>query len=52
MSDSYYLVHHGIEGQKWGIRNGPPYPLNENYSEQQRIRDRKIYGSGGSTTNK
>ena len=23
----YYLVHHGIKGQKWGKRNGPPYPL-------------------------
>lgn len=22
------LMHHGIEGQKWGERNGPPYPLN------------------------
>lgn len=22
-----YLVHHGIKGQKWGKRNGPPYPL-------------------------
>lgn len=22
-----YLVHHGIKGQKWGDRNGPPYPL-------------------------
>ena len=21
------LYHHGIQGQKWGIRNGPPYPL-------------------------
>lgn len=21
------LYHHGIEGQRWGIRNGPPYPL-------------------------
>lgn len=21
------LVHHGIKGQKWGERNGPPYPL-------------------------
>lgn len=21
------LCHHGIKGQKWGIRNGPPYPL-------------------------
>jgi hypothetical protein len=22
-----YLMHHGILGQKWGTRNGPPYPL-------------------------
>ena len=22
-----YLVHHGIRGQKWGVKNGPPYPL-------------------------
>lgn len=22
-----YLEHHGIAGQKWGVRHGPPYPL-------------------------
>lgn len=21
------LAHHGIKGQKWGVKNGPPYPL-------------------------
>ncbi|MCD8089630.1 MAG: hypothetical protein LUD81_03245 [Clostridiales bacterium] len=21
------LCHHGKKGQKWGVRNGPPYPL-------------------------
>lgn len=21
------LSHHGIDGQRWGVRNGPPYPL-------------------------
>lgn len=25
--DDLYLAHHGILGQKWGSRNGPPYPL-------------------------
>lgn len=24
------LMHHGIKGQHWGIRNGPPYPLDKN----------------------
>lgn len=21
------ILHHGIQGQKWGVQNGPPYPL-------------------------
>ena len=21
------MYHHGIKGQKWGVQNGPPYPL-------------------------
>lgn len=24
------LYHHGVQGQHWGVRNGPPYPLNTN----------------------
>lgn len=23
------LYHHGIRGQKWGVKNGPPYPLDK-----------------------
>lgn len=32
MNNSYwdYLEHHGIFGQKWGHRNGPPYPIEPN----------------------
>lgn len=26
------LYHHGILGQKWGIQNGPPYPLDHTSS--------------------
>lgn len=22
-----YLIHHGVKGQEWGVRNGPPYPI-------------------------
>lgn len=23
------LCHHGVPGQKWGVRNGPPYPIED-----------------------
>lgn len=26
---SIELYHHGIKGQKWGVRNGPPYPIED-----------------------
>lgn len=46
------LYHHGIRGQKWGERNGPPYPLSGrqySYSEERyKKRTKKEY----SLTNK
>lgn len=34
---SNYLAHHGILGQKWGKKNGPPYPLDyKKLSEEER----------------
>ena len=28
------LCHHGIKGQSWGVRNGPPYPLDQKTHNQ------------------
>ena len=43
------LYHHGIQGQKWGKRNGPPYPLSPNkYSNSEKASssvDGKAYAS-------
>ena len=36
------LRHHGIEGQKWGVRNGPPYPLGSKKSNLDINRTEKI----------
>lgn len=37
-----YLCHHGIKGQKWGVRNGPPYPIKPG---KKRRRSKPVYGS-------
>jgi hypothetical protein len=34
-----YLMHHGIHGMKWGVRHGPPYPLDASVSKD--IKDGK-----------
>ena len=37
-----YLQHHGIKGQKWGKRNGPPYPLDyEDHSAAEKRKNSK-----------
>ena len=35
------LYHHGIKGQKWGVRNGPPYPLDSDKSAGKRLKKDK-----------
>lgn len=35
-----YLAHHGVKGQRWGIKNGPPYPIGSS--------PRKVFISGTS----
>lgn len=41
------LYHHGIKNQHWGVRNGPPYPLDRKTSARikkghnEKLRDNK-----------
>jgi len=47
------LFHHGIDGQKWGVQNGPPYPLSNSISTGKRLKNtdtkKKKYKSKSST---
>lgn len=38
---SGYLMHHGIQGQKWGVKNGPPYPLDSNQKSSSEKKEHK-----------
>lgn len=47
-SPQEYLIHHGILGQKWGVKNGPPYPLgggDYTPSEKKAILGRRRHGN-------
>lgn len=43
IGDKDYLMHHGIKGQKWGVENGPPYPLNSDISTGHSLRQVRRY---------
>ena len=46
-----YLIHHGVKGQKWGEKNGPPYPLDasdHSASEKKAGWRRSLDNDGGS----
>lgn len=45
------LYHYGVKGQKWGVRNGPPYPVSSSKkSVMKNIPKDVIFISGSSKT--
>lgn len=46
--ESNYLMHHGILGQKWGHKNGPPYPLDagDHSTSEKKAGYKKSIGGG------
>lgn len=48
-SPQEYLAHHGILGQKWGKKNGPPYPLSasDHSASEKKAGWRKSLDKGG-----
>lgn len=46
------LAHHGIKGQKWGVRNGPPYPLEKSRKSGKIVLDAIEAGEISKTINK
>lgn len=32
-----YLAHYGVKGMHWGVRNGPPYPIESKFSSPKEL---------------
>lgn len=37
-----WLAHHGILGQKHGVRNGPPYPLGSGPGSERSAAEKRL----------
>lgn len=52
MSWNDYLAHHGIIGQRWGIKNGPPYPIVSANGSHKNLRVSNLTGARYSNIDK
>lgn len=47
------LLHHGIKGQRWGKKNGPPYPLDyDQHSSAEKKQNSRLTIDGDADTGK
>lgn len=46
-----YFAHHGIKGQQWGRKNGPPYPIAPEDHSRREKRERWQYSLNRNTNN-
>lgn len=45
------LMHHGVPGQKWGVKNGPPYPIDRSRKNDTIVKDAIASGEVSKTIN-
>ena len=53
MINGDYISHHGVKGQKWGVRNGPPYPIEDKTLHKgTKLSSVSLYSDGDKYKNK